>query len=333
MLAGEVVDATAMHVAALHEFLAAQIARAKAEGVLFSVHLKATMMKVSDPIIFGHVVRAFLPGVFDRYGEVIAAAGLSPNNGLGSILAGLDGVESGAEIKAAIAQGLAEGPELAMVDSNRGITNLHVPSDVIVDASMPAMIRTSGHMWGRDGAEHDTLAVIPDSSYAGIYQVVIDDCRAHGAYDPTTMGTVPNVGLMAQAAEEYGSHDKTFEIPHRGHRPGQRRVRRGGAGDPGRGRRHLADVPDQGRPDPQLGPTRRVPGPGDRIADGVLARPGPRPRRQPDRQGRTVSGRARHRRPGHLRSRPRSRRSRSPWTGSATATTPSPSPATCSGTT
>ena len=164
MLAGEVVDATALHVAALDEFLAAQIARAKAEGVLFSVHLKATMMKVSDPIIFGHVVRAFLPEVFDRYGEVIAAAGLSPNNGLGSILAGLDGVESGAEIRAAIEQGLAEGPELAMVDSNRGITNLHVPSDVIVDASMPAMIRTSGHMWGPDGAEHDTLAVIPDSS-------------------------------------------------------------------------------------------------------------------------------------------------------------------------
>ena len=216
VLAGEVVDATAMHVAALHEFLDAQIARAKADGVLFSVHLKATMMKVSDPIIFGHVVRAFLPEVFDRYGEVIAAAGLSPSNGLGSILAGLDGIESGAEIKAAIEQGLADGPELAMVDSNRGITNLHVPSDVIVDASMPAMIRTSGHMWGRDGAEHDTLAVIPDSSYAGIYQVVIDDCRAHGAYDPTTMGTVPNVGLMAQAAEEYGSHDKTFEIPAAG---------------------------------------------------------------------------------------------------------------------
>ena len=210
------VDATALHVAALHEFLAAQIARAKADGVLFSVHLKATMMKVSDPIIFGHVVRAFLPEVFDRYGETIAAAGLSPNNGLGSILAGLDAIESGAEIKAAIEQGLADGPELAMVDSNKGITNLHVPSDVIVDASMPAMIRTSGHMWGPDGAEHDTLAVIPDSSYAGIYQVVIDDCRAHGAYDPTTMGTVPNVGLMAQAAEEYGSHDKTFEIPSAG---------------------------------------------------------------------------------------------------------------------
>ena len=141
---------------------------------------------------------------------------MSPNNGLGSILAGVESLDEGAEIKAAIEQGLAEGPELAMVDSNRGITNLHVPSDVIVDASMPAMIRTSGHMWGPDGAEQDTLAVIPDSSYAGIYQVVIDDCRAHGAYDPTTMGSVPNVGLMAQAAEEYGSHDKTFEIPHRG---------------------------------------------------------------------------------------------------------------------
>jgi isocitrate dehydrogenase len=210
--AGEVVDATAMHVAALEEFLADQIARAKADDVLFSIHLKATMMKVSDPIIFGHVVHAFLPQVFATYGDTLAAAGLSPNNGLGSILAGLETLPEGAEIKQAIAQGLADGPALAMVDSTRGITNLHVPSDVIVDASMPAMIRTSGHMWGPDGDEHDTLAVIPDSSYAGIYQMVIDDCRANGAYDPTTMGSVPNVGLMAQAAEEYGSHDKTFEI-------------------------------------------------------------------------------------------------------------------------
>jgi isocitrate dehydrogenase len=214
--AGEVVDATAMHVAALDDFLAAQIARAKAEDVLFSVHLKATMMKVSDPILFGHVVRAFLPEVFDKYGDTLAAAGLSPNNGLGSILAGLDALPEGAEIRQAIEQGLADGPALAMVDSNRGITNLHVPSDIIVDASMPAMIRTSGHMWGPDGNEHDTLAVIPDSCYAGIYQVVVDDCRAHGAYDPTTMGSVPNVGLMAQAAEEYGSHDKTFQIPYAG---------------------------------------------------------------------------------------------------------------------
>jgi isocitrate dehydrogenase len=214
--AGEVVDATTMHVAALEEFLTAQIARAKAEDVLFSVHLKATMMKVSDPIVFGHVVRAFLPEVFAQYGDTLAAAGLSPNNGLGSILAGLDTLPEGAAIKQAIEQGLAEGPALAMVDSTRGITNLHVPSDVIVDASMPAMIRTSGHMWGPDGNEHDTLAVIPDSCYAGIYQVVLDDCRADGAYDPTMMGSVPNVGLMAQAAEEYGSHDKTFEIPYAG---------------------------------------------------------------------------------------------------------------------
>ena len=212
VLAGEVVDSTVMRVAALQAFLTAQIARAKAEDVLLSVHLKATMMKVSDPIIFGHAVKAFLPEVFATYGPTLAAAGLSPNDGLGGILAGLDALPEGAEIKAAIDRGLADGPALAMVDSDRGITNLHVPSDVIVDASMPAMIRTSGHMWGPDGQEADTLAVLPDSSYAGIYQVVIDDCRAHGAYDPSTMGSVSNVGLMAQAAEEYGSHDKTFEI-------------------------------------------------------------------------------------------------------------------------
>ncbi|MGA8977545.1 MAG: NADP-dependent isocitrate dehydrogenase, partial [Pedococcus sp.] len=218
VLEGEVVDATVLRVAALDAFLAEQIARAKAEGVLFSVHLKATMMKVSDPIIFGHVVRAFLPEVFSRYGADLAAAGLSANNGLGSILDGLDALPEGLrdEVRAAIEQGLANGPELAMVNSDKGITNLHVPSDVIVDASMPAMIRTSGHMWGPDGEEADTLAVIPDSSYAGVYQAVIDDCREHGAYDPTTMGSVPNVGLMAQKAEEYGSHDKTFEIAETG---------------------------------------------------------------------------------------------------------------------
>jgi isocitrate dehydrogenase len=217
VIEGEVVDATVMRAAALDAFLADQIARARADGVLFSVHLKATMMKVSDPIIFGHVVRAFLPEVFETYGADLASAGLSANNGLGSILDGLAGLgDKGAEIRAAIEQGLADGPRLAMVNSDKGITNLHVPSDVIVDASMPAMIRTSGHMWGPDGQEHDTLAVIPDSSYAGVYQAVIDDCRQHGAYDPTTMGSVPNVGLMAQKAEEYGSHDKTFEITEAG---------------------------------------------------------------------------------------------------------------------
>ncbi|MFJ3492092.1 NADP-dependent isocitrate dehydrogenase [Streptomyces sp. NPDC086091] len=212
VLAGEVVDASVLHVAALREFLTAQIARAKADDVLFSVHLKATMMKVSDPIVFGHVVRAFFPKTFDRYGAVLAAAGLSPNDGLGGIHKGLESLPEGAEIKASFDAELAEGPALAMVDSDKGITNLHVPSDVIVDASMPAMIRTSGHMWGPDGQEADTLAVLPDSSYAGVYQAVIDDCRAHGAYDPATMGSVPNVGLMAQKAEEYGSHDKTFEV-------------------------------------------------------------------------------------------------------------------------
>ncbi|MEN3345598.1 MAG: isocitrate dehydrogenase [Arthrobacter sp.] len=218
VLAGEVIDGTVMRAAALDEFLAAQVARAKDEGVLFSAHLKATMMKVSDPIIFGHVVKAYFSELFDTYGEQIAAAGLSPNNGLASILNGLEDLPEDirGEVEAAIQKGLNDGPELAMVDSDKGITNLHVPSDVIVDASLPAMIRSSGHMWGRDGQEADTLAVLPDSSYAGIYQVVIDDCRAHGAFDPTTMGTVPNVGLMAQAAEEYGSHDKTFEIQSAG---------------------------------------------------------------------------------------------------------------------
>ena len=216
VIAGEVIDATYLDVAALREFLTAQIAKAKAEGVLFSVHLKATMMKVSDPIIFGHVVRAYFADVFAQYGDDLAAAGLSANDGLGGILSGLDALPNGAEVKAAFEQRLAEGPRLAYVDSDKGITNLHVPSDVIVDASMPAMIRTSGHMWGPDGDEADTLAVIPDSSYAGVYQVVVDDCKAHGAFDPATMGTVPNVGLMAQKAEEYGSHDKTFEIPTTG---------------------------------------------------------------------------------------------------------------------
>ncbi|TDW66206.1 NADP-dependent isocitrate dehydrogenase [Kribbella pratensis] len=212
VLAGEVVDASVLHVAALREFLTAQVAQAKADDVLFSIHLKATMMKVSDPIIFGHVVRAFFPKTFAQYGDVLAKAGLTPNDGLGGILHGIATLPEGAEITASFDAELADGPKLAMVDSDKGITNLHVPSDVIVDASMPAMIRTSGHMWGPDGEEHDTLAVLPDHSYSGIYQAVLDDCRANGAFNPATMGSVPNVGLMAQKAEEYGSHDKTFEI-------------------------------------------------------------------------------------------------------------------------
>lgn len=216
VLAGEVVDASVMRAAALRTFLTEQIGRAKAEGVLFSVHLKATMMKVSDPIVFGHVVRAFFPKTFAEHGPALAAAGLSPNDGLGTVLKGLETLPGGDAIKASFDAELAEGPALAMVDSDKGITNLHVPSDVIVDASMPAMIRTSGHMWGPDGKEADTLAVLPDSSYSGVYQAVIEDCRANGAFDPATMGSVPNVGLMAQKAEEYGSHDKTFEIAAEG---------------------------------------------------------------------------------------------------------------------
>jgi isocitrate dehydrogenase len=212
VLAGEIVDGTFLSAAKLDAFLAEQIAAAKASGVLFSVHLKATMMKVSDPIIFGHVVKAFFKPVFDRYSAELAAAGLSANDGLGAIYAGLDELANGAEIRAAFEAALADGPALAMVNSDKGITNLHVPSDVIVDASMPAMIRIGGHMWGPDGAEADTLAVIPDSSYASVYKTVIDDCKVNGKLDPATMGTVPNVGLMAQAAEEYGSHNKTFEI-------------------------------------------------------------------------------------------------------------------------
>jgi isocitrate dehydrogenase len=216
VLAGEIIDATKMEASALDAFLQEQIARAKAEGVLFSIHLKATMMKVSDPIMFGHVVRAFFPKTFSQFGGEMANAGLNPNNGLAGIYAGLDGLANGDAIKASFASELADGPALAMVDSDKGITNLHAPNDVIVDASMPAMIRSSGHMWNAAGQEADTLAVLPDASYAGIYQVALNDCRRFGAFDPATMGSVPNVGLMAQAAEEYGSHDKTFEIPHDG---------------------------------------------------------------------------------------------------------------------
>jgi isocitrate dehydrogenase len=216
--AGEIVDASVMSAAALREFLTRQVARAKAEGELFSLQVKATMMRVSDPIIVGHTVQAFFPRLFAEFGESLADAAGDPDEGLGAIVQAAQKLpaDQRAAVEAAIRDGLANGPALAMVDSSNGITGLHVPSDVIIDASMPAMIRNSGHMWGPDGQEADTLAVIPDSSYAGIYQIVIDDCRANGPYDPKTMGTVPNVGLMAQAAEEYGSHDKTFEIPSAG---------------------------------------------------------------------------------------------------------------------
>ncbi|MED5372913.1 MAG: NADP-dependent isocitrate dehydrogenase [Myxococcota bacterium] len=212
--AGEVLDGTFMSKAALLEFLRAQVNEAKEQGVLFSLHMKATMMKVSDPIIFGHAVRVFFSDLFAEYGDVFEALGVDVNNGFGDLIGKLDSLnaEQVEVIGAAIRKNIDNGPDLAMVDSDRGITNLHVPSDVIIDASMPAMIRTGGMMWNAEGKTQDCKAVIPDSSYAGVYQAVIDFCRVNGAFDPTTMGSVPNVGLMAKKAEEYGSHDKTFEM-------------------------------------------------------------------------------------------------------------------------
>jgi len=214
VLEGEIIDATVMSRRALVAFLNEQVAAAKASGVLFSLHLKATMMKVSDPIIFGHAVKVFFADVFAKHGATFDAIGVNPNNGLGNVLAAIASLpdDQRAEIEADITAAYAAGPALAMVDSDRGITNLHVPSDVIVDASMPAMIRTSGQMWNAAGEQQDTLAVLPDSSYAGVYSATIAFCKEHGALDPATMGSVPNVGLMAQKAEEYGSHDKTFEV-------------------------------------------------------------------------------------------------------------------------
>jgi isocitrate dehydrogenase len=216
VLEGEIIDATFMNAAALDAFLNETLAQAKADNVLYSVHLKATMMKVSDPILFGHVVKAFFANVFAKYGDDLAAAGLSANDGLASIMAGLATVANGEQIAAAFNAALGQGPRLSYTNSDKGITNLHVPSDVIVDASMPALIRNGGKLWGIDGGEDFTLAVIPDSSYAGVYQATIEDVVANGPLNPATIGSVPNVGLMAQAAEEYGSHDKTFEIQANG---------------------------------------------------------------------------------------------------------------------
>ena len=218
LLAGEVIDASIMSKNALREFLAVEINDAREQGVLLSLHLKATMMKVSDPIIFGHAVTVFYEEVFSKYGVVFSKLGIDPNNGIGDVYSKIQSLPDAerAAIEADITACYSRRPELAMVDSDRGITNLHVPSDVIVDASMPAAIRTSGQMWGPDGQLHDMKAIIPDRCYAGVYQEVVDFCKANGAFDPATMGSVPNVGLMAQKAEEYGSHDKTFEIAGNG---------------------------------------------------------------------------------------------------------------------
>ncbi len=214
LLEKEIIDATTMSKKALLSFLENEVADAKENGTLFSLHMKATMMKVSDPIIFGHAVRVFFKDVFVKHGDTLASIGVDVNNGFGNLLSNLSELPEAKrkEIESDIATVFKNNPDLAMVNSEAGITNLHVPSDVIIDASMPAMIRTSGKMWNKEGKQQDTKAVIPDSSYAGIYQTTIEFCKKHGAFDPTTMGTVPNVGLMAQKAEEYGSHDKTFEI-------------------------------------------------------------------------------------------------------------------------
>jgi len=213
---GTIVDATFMSVKALRQFLDGQIEATKKAGVLFSLHLKATMMKVSDPIIFGHVVKAYLQPVFDRFGDVLQAAGINPNSGIGAMIEDIQSLPEKDQIEAAIADVLAARPPLYMVNSDKGISNLHVPSDVIIDASMPALIRAGGKGWGPDGAEADTNCVIPDSSYAAVYEEAIEDCKKNGALDPTRAGTVQNVGLMAQKAEEYGSHPTTFEIPEEG---------------------------------------------------------------------------------------------------------------------
>jgi isocitrate dehydrogenase len=222
VLAGEIVDAAVMRRAVLEAFLAEQVADAKERGVLFSVHLKTTMMRVSDPIIFGHAVRAYFPDLFERHGEALRSAGVNPNDGLAALLKAIESLpgERRTEVQGAIDSAYENGPRLAMVDPARAITNLHVPSDVIIDASMPAAIRSSGRMWNPEGEPQDTKFVIPDHSYAALYAETVDHCREHGAFDPATMGSTSNVGLMAQAAEEYGSHDKTFEID----RPGTVRV-------------------------------------------------------------------------------------------------------------
>jgi len=209
--AGEVIDSSALSLSALKTFVAKEIAEAKAAGVLLSAHLKATMMKVSDPIIFGAIVEVYFADVFTKYADLFKELNIDTRNGLGDVYAKIAGNAKQAEVEAALAQAIENGPALAMVNSDKGITNLHVPSDVIVDASMPAMIRTSGQMWNKDGKAQDTIALIPDRCYAGVYTATIDDCKANGAFDVTTIGSVPNVGLMAQKAEEYGSHDKTFQ--------------------------------------------------------------------------------------------------------------------------
>ncbi len=276
---------------------------ARKTGVMFSLHVKATMMKVSHPIVFGHAVRIFYNEAFEKHGKLFDELGVNVNNGM------VDSVRQDRnrcptskrdEIIRDLHACHEHRPELAMVDSAKGITNLHAPNDVIVDASMPAMIRIGGKMWGADGRPKDTKAVIPESTFARIYQEVINFCKTNGNFDPVTMGTVPNVGLMAQQAEEYGSHDKTFEVPGRrrgAHR--RHRHRRSAADAERRGGRHLAHVPGQGRADPRLGQAGRHARPQLRHAGHVLAGPVPSARGRADQEGRDLPEGPRHHRPGH----------------------------------
>ena len=251
LLADEIIDCAVMNVRQLRDFYAAEMANAKADGVLLSLHLKSTMMRVSDPIIFGHCVSVYYQDVLTKHAAELAELAVNPDNGVAELLTKIQSLPENkrAEIEADIQAVYSARPELAMVDSNRGITNLHVPSDVIIDATMPVIVRDGGRTWGPDNELHDTIAMIPDRSYSTLYQAVIEDCQQYGAFDPSTIGSVANVGLMAQAAEEYGSHDKTFTGPRQRGYSGCGRIRGGPDGTERRGRRHLPDVPDQRRGD------------------------------------------------------------------------------------
>ena len=296
LLEGEIIDSTRMSVRALRKFVEEQIEDAKKSGVLFSVHLKATMMKVSDPVMFGHFVTVFFKDVFTKHAAALKEAGVNPNLGLGDLYKKIQSLpaDKKAEIEADIQAAYKTRPALAMVDSDKGITNLHAPNDIIIDASMPVVVRESGKMWGPDGKLQDTKAVIPDRCYATIYKTVIEDCKKHGAFNPATMGSVPNVGLMAQQAEEYGSHDKTFIATAAGTMRVVDASRRDAPRAEGRGGRHLPDVPGEGHRDPRLGQARRHACEGHRRAGRLLARQEPRPRRAGHREGREVPRRLRH---------------------------------------
>ena len=333
--AGEIIDAAVMNRRALRQFYAEQIAAAKKEDVLLSLHLKATMMKISDPIMFGHAVSVFFQNVFDKHGALLKELKVNVNNGFGDMEAKVLALpeDKRAAIVADIADCFRNQPPLAMVNSDKGITNLHVPSDVIIDASMPPMIRDGGKMWGADGKPYDTLAMIPDRCYAGVYVATVEDCKKNGALDPATMGTVPNVGLMAQQAEEYGSHDKTFEIAGDGVVRIVDSCGQSIAGAESRARRHLPRLPDQGCAHPGLGEARRHARTPVQHAGHFLAGQEPCARCADHRQGREVPQGSRHRAGWTSGSWNRRTPAARHWRASARARTPSPSPATCCATT